>query len=158
MAKKNNTSLYAGIAVAVIVVVAIIIGVVIANKNKSGGEPGQSEGGSSQSVPQYSTIDETVTYGDYDSMEILSKKIQNGEMVGKVVKVEGLVSHPMSTFSVVEPNEDGSQKIGTKFVITGADEADYPKDGDRIVITGEIIEESPMVFIIKTYPQYIKVQ
>ena len=81
MAKKNNTSLYAGIAVAVIVVVAIIIGVVTANKNKSGGDPGQSQGGSSQSVPQYSTIDETVTYGDYDSMEILSKKIRNGEMV-----------------------------------------------------------------------------
>ena len=158
--KQNKSNLYIWIVVAVIVVVAIIVGVVIANNNKGGdgGDNGGSSSGASSSVPEYNHVDKTIMYGEFEEMEALSKAIQNGEMVGKIVKIDGLVSHPMSTYSVVQPNETGSQKIGTKFVITDVDEADYPNDGDRVVITGEIVEESPMVFVIRTYPRYVEVQ
>lgn len=155
MAKaKNNNGLYIGIAVAVVVVIAIIIAVVVANNRGDGG--GSDSGGSS--AVEYSTIDESISYGEYNEMEKLSKAIQNGEMVGKVVKVEGLVSHPMSTYSIVQPNEDGSKKIGTQFIISDADDSEYPEDGDTVVITGEVVENSPMVFVIKTTKDNVEKQ
>ena len=150
---KNNNTLYIGIGVAVVVVIAIIIAVVMMNKNKGGsggsGDTGKSDTGDSSYV-EYNSVDESIALGDYEGMQTLSKAIQNGEMVGKIVKINGLVSHPMSTYSVVQANADGSQKIGTQFIIDGASDADYPQDGDEIVITGEVVENSPMVFVIKT--------
>ena len=148
MAKKknNNNNLYIGIAVAVIVVIAIVAAVVLINKNK-GNDSGSSD---TTSSVEYNTVDETISFGDYEGMEKLSKAIQNGEMVGKVVKIKGLVSHPMSTYSVVQANTDGTQKIGTQFIISDADDSEYPKDGDTVVITGEVVQSSPMVFVIKT--------
>ena len=130
--------------------IAIIIAVVMMNKNKgNGGDTGKSDTGDSSYV-EYNSVDESIALGDYEGMQTLSKAIQNGEMVGKIVKINGLVSHPMSTYSVVQANADGSQKIGTQFIIDGASDADYPQDGDEIVITGEVVENSPMVFVIKT--------
>lgn len=156
MAKtKNNNSIYIWVAVAVAVVIAIIVAVVVMNNNKGGGSG--SDSGNSGAV-DYSTVDETIMFGDYDGMEKLSKAIQNGEMVGKVVKINGLVSHPMSTYSVVQPSEDGSKKIGTQFIISDAESSDYPEDGDTIVITGEVVENSPMVFVIKTTKNNIEKQ
>ena len=161
MAKsKNNNALYIGIGVAVVVVIAIIIAVVMMNKNKGGNnsnDGGTSDNGGS-SVVEYNSVDESIELGDYEGMQTLSKAIQNGEMVGKIVKINGIVSHPMSTYSVVQENEDGTQKIGTQFIIDGAEDADYPEDGDEIVITGEIVENSPMVFVIKTTKNNIEVQ
>lgn len=155
MAKtKNNNALYIGIAVAIVVVIAIIIAVVVANNRGDGG--GSDSGGSS--AVEYNTIDESISYGEYNEMEKLSKAIQNGEMVGKVVKIEGLVSHPMSTYSIVQPNEDGSKKIGTQFIISDADDSGYPEDGDTVVITGEVVENSPMVFVIKTTKDNVEKQ
>ena len=151
MAKgKNNNALYIGIGVAVVVVIAIIVAVVMMNKNKgNGGDTGKSDTGDSSYV-EYNSVDESIALGDYEGMQNLSKSIQNGEMVGKIVKINGLVSHPMSTYSVVQANADGSQKIGTQFIIDGASDTDYPQDGDEIVITGEVVENGPMVFVIKT--------
>ena len=151
MAKgKNNNALYIGIGVAVVVVIAIIVAVVMMNKNKgNGGDTGKSDTGDSSYV-EYNSVDESIALGDYEGMQKLSKSIQNGEMVGKIVKINGLVSHPMSTYSVVQANADGSQKIGTQFIIDGASDTDYPQDGDEIVITGEVVENGPMVFVIKT--------
>lgn len=148
MAKKknNNNNLYIGIAVAVIVVIAIVVAVVLINKNKDN-DSGSSD---TTSSVEYNTVDETISFGDYEGMEKLSKAIQNGEMVGKVVKIKGLVSHPMSTYSVVQANADGTQKIGTQFIISDADDSEYPEDGDTVVITGEVVQSSPMVFVIKT--------
>ena len=151
MAKsKNNNGLYIGIGIAVVVVVAIIVAVVMINKNK--GEKTSNGDNSTQesAAVEYKSVDESIAFGDYEGMQTLSKAIQNGEKVGKIVKIEGLVSHPMSSYSVVQENTDGTQKIGTQFVISGAEEADYPKDGDRITITGEVVEQSPMYFVIRT--------
>ena len=159
MAKsKNNNALYICIGVAVVVVIAIIVGVIIGNNNK-GGQPASGEPGASQTTgttPDYSTVDELIEFGDYNGMETLSKEIQNGYATGKVVTIEGLVSHPMSTYSVVQASEDGTKKIGTQFIIEGAEDADYPEDGARIVITGEVFEKEPMYFVIKTTPEYIE--
>lgn len=157
---KNKTGLVISI-VAVIAVIAIVVGVIVANNNKSG-NGGEPSGGTSQTngltAADLANVDENIAFGEFDAMQTLSKSIQNGEKVGVVVKVDGLVSKPGSTYSVVEANAENTKKIGTKFVIEGAEDADYPKDGDHIVITGKVVEESPMVFIIKTIPSMIEVK
>ena len=163
MANKTNKNLIIGIAVAVIAVIAIVVGVVIATRPKGGdGDDGadandntaQTES-STQSV-DYSNIDVIVGFGDYEVMEAQAKAIQNGEMMGKIIQIDGLVSHPMSKYSIVEEDENGS-KIGTEFVIEGLDEDSYPQDGDHVIITGEVIEKQPLYYIIKTSPEYVEV-
>ena len=162
MAKgKNNNGLYIGICVAVVAVIAIVVGVIMMNKNKGdneANESGDNGGTQDSSVVEYNSVDESIALGDFGAMQKLSKAIQNGEMVGKIVKINGLVSHPMSTYSVVQENEDGTKKIGTEFIIAGAEDGDYPKDGDTIVITGEVVEKSPMYFVIQTTKNNLEVQ
>ena len=156
---KNKTGLVIGI-IAVVAVIAIVVGVIVANNNKggNGGEGGGTSQTNGLTAADLANIDENIAFGEFDAMQTLSKSIQNGEKVGVVVKVDGLVSKPGSTYSVVEANAENTKKIGTKFVIEGAEDADYPKDGDHIVITGKVVEESPMVFIIKTIPSMIEVK
>ena len=89
-------------------------------------------------------------------MYTLSKSIQNGEATGEIVMIDGVVSHPMTKYSIVEKGEDGN-KIGTEFVIEGIEEDAYPEDGTRLVITGEVIEKEPLYYIIKTTPEYVNV-
>ena len=104
MAKaKNNNLLYIGIAV--VVVVAVIIGVIVAVKGNSGNNGGDSDnGGTSQdaglTAADLAKVDVEIEYGDYDGMEKLSKSIQNGEMTGKVVKIDGVVMHPGTSYSI----------------------------------------------------------
>ena len=159
---KSNKNLYIGIGAAV-AVVAIIVGVVVGLNAGKGGDNGGESGNSSQTTgglraADLKSVDVEVEYGDYDKMSTLAKEIQNGYATGKVVKVEGIVSHPMSSYSVVEANADGSQKIGTQFIIEGADTSAYPDDGDRIVITGKVVENSPLYFVIKTLPEFVEVK
>ncbi|MBR3115688.1 hypothetical protein IKF30_00445 [Candidatus Saccharibacteria bacterium] len=159
MAEKPNRSMVIGIVVGVVAIVAIIIGIVIAKGNEGGVEGGdeygeeQVESGGMQM--DFSNIDVTVEYGDYDGMYLLSKDIQNGEMLGKVVRIEGIVSHPMSKYSIVQEDGDGN-KIGTEFEIEGIDEGEYPEDADRVLITGEIVEKAPLYYIIRTKPAYVE--
>ena len=163
MAKSKN-GLYAGIAVAVVIIVAVVVGVLVANrKNNAPADEDLPEAGVVESITDetepmdFSTIDETIAFGDYDGMMLLSKSIQNGEATGKVVKIEGIVSHPMSNYSIVQMTEDGSQSVGTQFVIERVDEDGYPQDGERIILTGRVIEKEPMYFVIQTYPDFIEV-
>ena len=161
MATKSNKNLYIGIAL-LVVAVAVMVGVVLALNNKGGnGDSGDNGNGTSQdasglSAADLSQVDVTVEYGDYDKMFSLAKDIQNGNATGKVVKIEGVVSHPMSSYSVVEANKGGTEKIGTQFIIEG--ETGYPNDKDRIVITGKVVELSPLVYVIKTLPEYVVVK
>ena len=163
MVKNNKKTLYIGIGA--VVVIAIVVGVVLMNNNKgssdqgnNGGTAQNSNGGASEGTglkaSELENVDVVVEYGDYDAMYDLSKSIQNGEMVGKVVKIDGDVSHPMSTYSIVQHNADGSQSIGTQFVIDG--NVEYPDDDDRAVIIGKVIETDPMVFVIQTIPGYVQ--
>lgn len=154
--KKNNNTLYIWIAVAVVVVVAIIVAIVMATRNN--GDNSGDTGNTSVSASEFSNVDTTIEFGDYEGMEDLSRSIQNGEATGKIVKIDGVVSHPAVSYSVVESSEDGTTKIGTQFIIEGAAEADYPKDKAHVVITGKIVEKEPLYYVIKTLPEYVEVK
>ena len=159
MAEKLNKNMVIGIAVAVVVVIAIIVGIVIAKGNDGGigeGDDGTGQIEEGMNEMDFSDIDVSVGFGDYDVMEAQSKAIQNGEMIGRVIKIEGYVSHPMSKYSIGEKDENGSF-IGTEFIIEGVSENDYPQDGDHVVLTGEVIEKEPLYYVIRTAPQYVEI-
>lgn len=160
MAKKNNNLIYIGIAAAVVIV--IVIGVIVAVKGNGGSEGGDNSGDTSQTAgltaADLANVDIEIEYGDYDGMQSLSKSIQNGEMVGKVVKIDGIVSHPATTYSIVQENESSSAKIGTQFDIVDAAAAYFPVDGDRVVITGKIVEKEPLYYMIETLQEFVDKQ
>lgn len=161
MSKKNNNNIIIGAVAGVIAVVGIVVGVVLARGNggDGGSDSGKDNSGTSQDGGEqmdFSHVDATVMFGDYDEMFKYSKSIQNGEMTGKSIKIEGIVSHPMSMYSITQKDaEKGS--IGTVFEIVGASNEDYPQDGDRIVITGKVVEKSALNFIIRTEPRYVEI-
>ena len=161
MAKaKNNNLIYIGIAV--VVVVAVIIGVIVAVKGNGGnnGGDGGDNGGTSQdaglTAADLAKVDVEIEYGDYDGMEKLSKSIQNGEMTGKVVKIDGVVMHPGTSYSIGQANESGSAKIGTQFDIVDAAAAYYPADKDHVMITGKVVEKQPLVYMIETLQEFVE--
>ena len=154
--EKSNKGLYAGIIVAVILVVAVIVGVIISRGNGEDVGEGTDET-QIEEVSRFDEVDQDIAFGSFDEMKDLSKSIQNGEITGQVVRIEGFVSHPMTKYSIVQENEDGSEKIGTEFVIEGVDESEYPQDGTRVIITGEVFEKEPLYYVIKTTPEYVMV-
>ena len=159
MAKKNNNLIY--ICIAVVVLIAVIIGVIVAVKGNSGNNGGDSDnGGTSQdaglTAADLVKVDVAVEYGDYNGMQELSKAIQNGEMTGKVVKIDGVVMHPGTSYSIGQANEAGSSKIGTQFDIVDAVAADYPADKDRVVITGKVVEKEPLYYMIETLQEFVE--
>ena len=159
MAKKNNNVIYIGSAV--VVVIAVIIGVIVAVKGNSGNNGGNSDnGGTSQdtglTAADLAKVDVEIEYGDYDGMEKLSKSIQNGEMTGKVVKIDGVVMHPGTSYSIGQANASGSAKIGTQFDILDAAAAYYPADKDRVAITGKVVEKEPLYYMIETLQEFVE--
>lgn len=159
MAKaKNNNLLYIGIAV--VVVIAVVIGVIVAVKGNSGGGTGGNGGDASQNAgltaADLANVDIEIEYGDYDGMQTLSKSIQNGEMTGKVVKIDGVVMHPGGSYSIGQVNESGSAKIGTQFDIVDAAAAYYPADKDRVVITGKVVEKESLYYMIETLQEFVE--
>lgn len=159
MAKKNNNLIY--ICIAVVVLIAVIIGVIVAVKGNSGNNGGDSDNGSTSqdaglTAADLAKVDVTVEYSDYDGMQELSKAIQNGEMTGKVVKIDGIVMHPGTSYSIGQANESGSSKIGTQFDIVDAAAADYPADKDRVVITGKVVEKEPLYYMIETLQEFVE--
>lgn len=165
MAEKQNKNMIIGVAVAAVVLIVVVIAVLIVKGNgndsidsgidtNGGTNAGQIE--NNTTPVRYDDIDVSVEYGDYEEMFAQSKSIQNGEMLGKIVKIDGIVSHPMSNYSIGQEDENGSF-VGTQFVIEGAQDGDYPEDGDHVVITGEVVENSPMYFVIRTSPQYVEI-
>lgn len=154
MAEKKNKGIIVGIAVAVVVLIVVMVVVLVTKGDRE--EVIESGDGGIIVQMDYSEPDVVVEYGDYDTMRTQSKAIQNGEMLGKTVRIEGIVSHPMTKYSIVQEDEDGN-KIGTEFVIEGLDEDEYPQDGERVVISGEVIEKSMLYYIIKTRPEFVEV-
>ena len=154
MTEKKNKGIIVGIVVAVVVLIAVVAVVLVTKGDRE--EAIESGEGGIVVQMDYSEPDVVVEYGDYDTMRTQSKAIQNGEMLGKTVRIEGIVSHPMTKYSIVQEDEDGN-KIGTEFVIEGLDEDEYPQDGERVVISGEVIEKSTLYYIIKTRPEFVEV-
>ena len=107
-------------------------------------------------------VDGIVNFGDYKTMFELSKAIQNGQKTGEVVKIDGQVSHKLSSYSVVQINpkkgEEGEMnQIGTVFTIQDGESSDYPKDEERIEITAKVVEVSPLNFQLVTLKDFVKV-
>ena len=157
MVKKSNKTIYLIIGAVILVVVAVTAVLVITNKNKDG-DSSSSDGGSSSSYKvssaELKNPDVKVSYGDYDAMEALSSDIQNGRMTGKVVEIDGLVSHPGQSYSIVQADADGKQKIGTVFNIE--DSSEYPKDGTHIVITAKVLEKSALNYQLFTLKEFVR--
>lgn len=154
MAEKKNKGIIVGIVVAVVVLIAVVAVVLVTKGDRE--EAIESGDGGIVVQTDYLEPDVVVEYGDYDTMRTQSKAIQNGEMLGKTVRIEGIVSHPMTKYSIVQEDENGN-KIGTEFVIEGLDEDEYPQDGERVVISGEVIEKSTLYYIIKTRPEFVEI-
>ena len=83
----------------------------------------------------FSAPDIKVTYGDYDKMMETSKSIQNYELEGVVVEIDGIFKKNMSP-SIQMPNADNSQSIGTTMELVGFSDSDYPKNDTKIHIVG----------------------
>lgn len=166
---QSKTGTYVGCGIAVVAIVALVVGAIVLNNSRnedqSSSDNGSETGYVDDSTPTSGSltasdlqqVSESIVFGDYDGMETLSKKIQNGEMVGEVVYIDGLVSHPGTMYSVVQENPEGTQKIGTRFVIEGLDESSYPEDGVHVIITGKVVELEPLNYAIKTLPGFIEV-
>lgn len=74
---------------------------------------------------------------DYDAMNALIDKMQNGEIAeGTVVEITGYVGASVTTHTVVVRNAEGSKSIGTTYEIDG--EAEIPADGTKIHIVGAV--------------------
>ena len=112
------------------------------------------------SAADLANVDVVIEYGDYDSMADLSANVQSARAEGTVVQVDGMVVNYGSgtSYSIVEPASDGTKRIGTVFKIEGAQNSDYPQDGQRVKITGIIgSDETGYTYFIKTLPEFVEV-
>ena len=165
-AKKSMVPILIGLA-AILVVVGVVWFIVRGKGNDP--QPGADNGSSVEDKTKVTAgelaadkVTEKVSFGDYTAMFTLSKAIQNGQKIGAIVSVEGLVSHKTSSYSVVQENpkkgEEGEMsQIGTVFTIQDGDSADYPKDEARIKITAKVMEVSPLNFQLVTLKDFIEV-
>ena len=168
---KKKIGIIGGIVA--VVAVGVIIAIVVANSSKSNDDSGKKDTGSSQeqktdgddkksnkiTADDLKNIDETISFGDYDSQYTLSKAIQNGDKLGKVVKIDGTVSHfgKGMSYNIGQKKSEGNGFIGTSFTIEDADEADYPADGDHVVLTGVVVvDETGFVFTLKTLKAFVE--
>ncbi|MBQ1333746.1 MAG: hypothetical protein II705_02080 [Clostridia bacterium] len=112
------------------------------------------------SVDELSAPDTTIAYGDFEGMKALSSAIQNGEMDGKVVAIDGTIGQFSSgmSFSINESNEDGSESVGTTLLIQGAPESAYPADGTHVSVVGKVaLDPTGMYYCINTLPECVQV-
>lgn len=84
----------------------------------------------------------SVAFGDYDAQETLSRKIQNGEIAGATVEIEGTVKKIGSSYSIGQV-KDGTF-TGTKFSYNG----DYPAENSHVKLVGTVVS-SGIVFSIE---------
>lgn len=84
----------------------------------------------------FSKPDIVISYGDYDGMVKLAKSIQNYELEGVVVEIDGEMGMSMMSHTVVMPNVDRSESMGTTFRVIGMEDKDYPGEDSRVHLTG----------------------
>ena len=80
--------------------------------------------------------------GDYAGMEAFAKELQSGGNMGKVVKITGISARsPFGAKATISESDGNGKKIGTTYVIQGADSIDaYPAEDAEIVITGVVVK------------------
>ncbi len=103
--------------------------------------------------------DVTVAYDDFEAMEKLSKSIQNGEMVDKIVEIDGEVANFGSSASIGEKNAADDKRVGTVYVIKDSESKDdYLPDKTRVKITGKVGTEDGFSFMIYTLKEFVVAQ
>ncbi len=117
------------------------------------------EGAIDLSGYDFSSPDIEVGFGSFEVMDAQASAIQNGEYEDMILTIDGVVIHPGSSYAIGEANEDGSQRIGTQFIIVDGTDADYPADGAHVRLTGvvTIINEDYHVWGIATTTSMIEV-
>ena len=110
------------------------------------------------SAEALANVNETIAADSYDAMSALAKDIQNGAKTGQVVQIDGVVSNMGAgmSYSIGQNDANGSNYRGTKFVIEGAEESAYPKDGTHVKVTG-LIAQDGATFYIQTLPEFVEV-
>ena len=152
---KNNKNLYIGIGVAV--AVAAIVGVIVVLATRGGGDNGgEPTPNSVLTAGDFTPIEQSIEFGDYDAMFTLSKAIQNGEATGKIVEIDGTVSKVGSSYSIMQRNAEDTESIGTKFTIEG-DDVTYPADGTRVVMVAKVVERKGFYWDLQTIPELVSV-
>ena len=90
-----------------------------------------------------------VAYDDYEGMQDLAKKMQNFEIpADTIVEINGEVGASMMTHSIVVPNADRSQRIGTTFEVIGMEDADIPADGSQIHVIGVVRQNDNQINVL----------
>ena len=156
MVKNNKKTLYIGIGV--VAVIAIVVGIIIA-VTRSSGNNNEGDGTNQSTVytaGDFTPIEQSIEFGDYNTMFTLAKEIQNGEAIGKIVEIDGYVSHPGTKYSIVQKSADGTKSIGTEFVIEG-DSAFYPQDGEHVVLVGKVVEREPLYYNLATIQELVSI-
>lgn len=156
MVKNNKKTLYIGIGA--VVVIAIVVGIIIA-VTRSSGNNNEGDGTNQSTVytaGDFTPIQQSIEFGDYNTMFTLAKEIQNGEAIGKIVEIDGYVSHPGTKYSIVQKSADGTKSIGTEFVIEG-DSAFYPQDGEHVVLVGKVVEREPLYYNLATIQELVSI-
>lgn len=87
-------------------------------------------------------ISVTVDFGDYDAQQALSKSIQNGEMTGQGIEIDGISSKGISHYSIGQEDGKGNY-VGTTYEMEG----EYPEDGAHVKLTGTVVGQFPMFYI-----------
>ena len=78
-----------------------------------------------------------INANDYDSMSDFAKKMQNFEIEeGTIVEINGFEGASTMTHSIVVPNADNSESIGTTYEVVG--DYEYPAEDTPIHITGVV--------------------
>lgn len=80
--------------------------------------------------------------GDYAGMEAFAKELQSGGNEGKVVRITGINARsPFGAKATINESDGSGKKIGTTYMIQGADSIDaYPEDDAEITVTGVVVK------------------
>lgn len=99
----------------------------------------------------FSAPDIIISYGDFDKMLETSKSIQNYQLEGVVVEIDGIVNSGLS-HSIEIPSDDKSMSVGTTMQVVGFSDSDYPEDKTKVHIVGivrPINEYAHGIFVAK---------
>ena len=88
-------------------------------------------------------VDLEVAYDDYDSMSRLWRDADSGKLNDQVIRIDGTVrEYRDHEYAVGAWGGNGRKNYACfTFVIDDATLDEYPKDGDRVVITGKMLRD-----------------
>lgn len=85
-----------------------------------------------------------VGFGDFEASDSLSMSIQNGELDGQIIVIDGISKTNGDSYSIGEESEQGAF-IGTIYTI--GDDLEYPGDGSHVTLKGVVKSDGPTHYI-----------